>query len=141
MLGVRANKLGGLDTWFSYFGRQILRLRDALFQPVNPDEHILDTFGKVLTDVLVDVATTERRKNAWYISTIALQTDTQGLGLGRKLMDDCLKPVDNDGAAVYLVGLRGTNKFYSKFGFKLIAQANVREFAGWTEGGLIMIRE
>lgn len=130
-----------VDTWLSFVGRQVLRLRDYLFSPANPDEHILDAFGKVITDIKADVMNTDRRKNAWYISTIALKTSTQGLGLGRALMDDCLKPVDDDDAAVYLVGLRGTQPFYSKFGFKLIAQANVREFAGWTDGGLVMIRE
>lgn len=41
---------------------------------------------------------------------------------------------------VWLIGLRGTDRFYTRFGFKEVGRANVGELSEW-DGGIVMFRE
>jgi predicted N-acetyltransferase YhbS len=55
------------------------------------------------------------------------------------LIRDGLAQADRVGAVTWLVGLRGLERYYSRFGFVEVARANVGELKDW-EGGSIMFR-
>lgn len=82
-----------------------------------------------------------RRKEAWYLSTLGVDPETQGRGIGGLLVRSALKDViDVEGAACWLVGLKDVEPFYEKFGFVQIGRANQGRLADW-DGGSIMMRE
>lgn len=82
----------------------------------------------------------DRRREAWYLSTLCVDPKLQGQGLGGKLLKHGLGAVDRKGAASWLIGLKGLDAFYGRYGFKEVARANVGELSTW-DGGLIMFRE
>lgn len=118
--------------------RGYIAVRDSLTFTPNPDAGILDGFGRVMDVVEPEFMTTQRRKDAWYISTLAVDPEIHGAGLGSLLMKDTL--ADAGAGATWLIGLRGVEKFYEKFGFKTVARANVGELEAWT-GGAVMMRD
>ncbi|KAM0287283.1 hypothetical protein ACHAQH_000598 [Verticillium albo-atrum] len=82
-----------------------------------------------------------RRRDAWYLSTLAVDPAVQGQGTGSWLVRDALSGVvDPEGAACWLIGLEGVEPFYERFGFKQIDSANEGRLADWT-GGSVMMRE
>ncbi|KAK5987104.1 hypothetical protein PT974_11222 [Cladobotryum mycophilum] len=81
-----------------------------------------------------------RRLSAWYLSTLAVYPQYQGLGLGRQLIAPELQRIDARGEAAWLVSLYGKDTFYAKFGFEERARMNVDEMSAW-DGGSIMFRE
>ncbi|KAG7129603.1 glutamate carboxypeptidase like protein [Verticillium longisporum] len=82
-----------------------------------------------------------RRRDAWYLSTLAVDPAVQGQGAGSWLVRDALsRIVDPEGAACWLIGLEGVEPFYDRFGFREIDRANEGRLADWT-GGAVMIRE
>ncbi|PNH29675.1 hypothetical protein VD0002_g1748 [Verticillium dahliae] len=82
-----------------------------------------------------------RRRDAWYLSTLAVDPAVQGQGAGSWLVRDALsRVVDPEGAACWLIGLEGVEPFYDRFGFREVDRANEGRLADWT-GGAVMIRE
>ena len=82
---------------------------------------------------------TPRKKSAWYLSTLAVDPSLQGQGLGGKLLMHGAQQPDKKGVPTYLVGLKGTERFYGRYGFEEIARANVGELKDW-DGGSVMFR-
>lgn len=59
--------------------------------------------------------------------------------MGAMLIRDGLRKADYEGVATWLVGLRGLERYYNRFGFLEVGRANVGELKDW-EGGSIMFR-
>jgi len=59
------------------------------------------------------------------LQTLAVRPDTQGVGLGRGLLDACLHAAGRRGATTMLLEVRSDNEpakgMYEKFGFEVIA--------------------
>jgi GNAT superfamily N-acetyltransferase len=128
------------DGWLSRVVLSFLDLRDWLFPVPNIDPHAAETFTRVFADIQPTIMNSDRRRNAWYLSTLCVEPKLQGSGLGSRLLLDGIQRVDRDGAAAWLIGLAGLDGFYGRYGFKEVARANVGELAHW-DGGLIMFRE
>ncbi|OLN85528.1 Puromycin N-acetyltransferase 2 [Colletotrichum chlorophyti] len=92
------------------------------------------------SDPLRDDPDHPRRKNAWYLSTLAVHPDFQGRGYGSLLVRDSLRRVDEEGVPAWLIGLAGVEPFYERLGFVVKGRANVGRLADW-DGGSIMYRE
>ncbi|TDZ44666.1 Puromycin N-acetyltransferase [Colletotrichum trifolii] len=90
-------------------------------------------------DILNDPAH-PKRKNAWYLSTLAVSPDFQGKGYGSVLVREGLRQSDKEGVTAWLIGLRGVEPFYERLGFETKGRANVGRLADW-DGGSIMLRE
>ena len=97
-------------------------------------------FFRVVHDAEPQFLTTQRRRDAWYLSTIALHPAFQGRKLGHVLMEDGLRRVDAQGAACWLIGLRKVETFYPRYGFAEVARINVDELSVW-DGGSVMFRD
>lgn len=128
------------DAWVAPIVRSFLSLRDWLFPIPNLDPHAADTFTRVFSKIQPDLINSDRRREAWYLSTLCVEPKLQGQGLGSKLLKDGLSAVDRKGVASWLIGLIGLDAFYGRYGFKEVARANVGELSTW-DGGLIMFRE
>lgn len=128
------------DLWYCYAARNVLSLYQRLFCPQNPDADSTGAYIRVMGKFEPQILNSDRRRNAWHLSTLAVYSHLQGLGLGKLLMNDALQLFDAQGEAAWLVGLSGTAPFYNKFGFKLIERINVGELKSWN-GGLAMFRE
>ncbi|KAF4125783.1 Ribosomal protein S18 acetylase RimI [Geosmithia morbida] len=81
-----------------------------------------------------------RRRQAFYLNTLAVLPSLQGTGLGSFLLRHGLRAVDDRGAAAWLIALAGVEPFYRRQGFVEVGRANVGEMSGW-RGGAIMFRE
>lgn len=97
--------------------------------------------NRTLSPIEKELKNTPRRKDAWYLSVVAVDPAYQGQGLGRMLLEEGLKVADKAGVVVWLCGLRGLEGLYEKFGFKTLARANVGEMSEWKESGYVMFRE
>lgn len=63
-----------------------------------------------------------------------------GLGLGSALLRDGLAKAEKKGLAAWLIGVVGTDKYYSRFGFARVGAVNVGELSHW-DGGFVMFKE
>jgi predicted N-acetyltransferase YhbS len=117
----------------------ILSLRDWLFPIPHLDEHAYNTFTRVIHDLEPRLLNTPRRKDAWYLSTLAIRPELQSKGLGTMLLRHGLQRADRCGAAAWLVGLKAVEGYYERHGFVEVARANVGEMKDW-EGGAVMFR-
>lgn len=86
-----------------------------------------------------NVINTPRRKSAWYLSTLSVDPELQGKGLGSMVLQHGLARADQHGAATWLVGVKGVDQYYERHGFKEVGRANIGEMAHW-QGGSIMFR-
>ncbi|KAJ4128015.1 hypothetical protein NW768_008299 [Fusarium equiseti] len=115
-------------------------LRNKLFPIPNLDQHASETFARVFTDIEPKLQTTSRRRDAWYLSTLAVEPSLQGNGLGTMLLNHGLERVDKADVAAWLIGLEGIDRFYERHGFVTVERANVGELSHWN-GGSIMFRK
>ncbi|KAH7184970.1 acyl-CoA N-acyltransferase [Fusarium flagelliforme] len=115
-------------------------LRNKLFPIPNLDQHAAETFARVFTDIEPKLRTTSRRRDAWYLSTLAVEPSLQGNGLGSMLLNHGLERVDKADVAGWLIGLEGIDRFYERHGFVTVERANVGELGHWN-GGSIMFRK
>ncbi|VUC27680.1 unnamed protein product [Clonostachys rosea] len=129
-------------TWFGSLVRGFLSLRDWLFPLRNLDKEAASTFVRVYEQVTPQYLNTDRRKNAYYLSTLAVEPKLQGSGLGTVLLKDGLRKVEEEdpNAPSWLVGVKGTEGFYGRLGFVEVGRMNVGELSQWG-GGAIMIKE
>ncbi|KAF4965652.1 hypothetical protein FSARC_6590 [Fusarium sarcochroum] len=126
--------------WFSPIIHVWYSLRDRLFPIPNLDQHAAGTFARVFADIEPKLHTTPRRRDAWYLSTLAIHPSLQGNGLGSMLLTAGLERVDKAGVAAWLIGLEGIDNFYERYGFVTVEKANVGELKHWN-GGSIMFRK
>ena len=116
------------------------KVRDWLFPIRDLDEETYSSFMRTFsTQVEPGLLSTQRRKEAFYLSTLAVLPSLQGQGLGGWLMRDGLQKVDEQGAAAWLIGLKGIEPYYERYGFETKGRANVGDLSNW-DGGAIMFR-
>ena len=119
--------------------RRCLALRDYLL-PTRTASDSAGAYVRVMDTIEPGLLNTDRRRQAWYLSSIALSASAQGKGLGGLLLRDGLQRAEAQGRAAWLVALAGVDKFYERHGFVEVARANVGELQEWN-GGAIMFRE
>ncbi|KAI9167672.1 hypothetical protein HJFPF1_03806 [Paramyrothecium foliicola] len=127
-------------SWFSATVRGLLSLKAYFFPVRNIDQTCAGIYQRVFDKIKPEILNTTRRKQAWYLSILAVEPALQGRGFGSMLIRDGLSQAARRGKASYLVGLSGTDGLYSRFGFVQVARANVGELSAW-DGGLIMFNE
>lgn len=133
-----ANSAG---SWYNFFARAFITLRFKLNPIKDMNPHTAAALQRTLSPIEKELKNTPRRKEAWYLSVVAVDPAYQGQGLGRLLLEEVLKVMDQAGVVTWLVGLRGLEGLYEKFGFKTLARANVGEMAAWEDAGYVMFRE
>lgn len=129
-----------LAAWASPIVHAWYWLRNKLFPIPNLDQHAAETFARVFTDIEPKLRTTPRRRDAWYLSTLAVEPSLQGNGLGSMLLNHGLERVDKADVVAWLIGLEGIDRFYERHGFVTVERANVGELGHWN-GGSIMFRK
>ena len=76
----------------------------------------------------------------WFLSDLVVHPDYQGHGIGKKLVEDFLKYVDNEmrsceNYVIHLASSKGKEAFYEKFGF------STRPFGNMYGSGMSMFKE
>ncbi|SPJ75133.1 uncharacterized protein FTOL_04864 [Fusarium torulosum] len=128
-----------LHAWMTPIVRAVLKLHSFLFPIRGVDDHRLGIYDRVFSTIEPDVLNSPRRRSAWYLSSLGVSPDVQGAGYGSLLLQHGLEAADRAGVPTWLVGLRGLDKFYNRFGFVEVARANIGELKDW-DGGVIMFR-
>lgn len=129
-----------LDAWVAPIMRAYLNVHEYLFPfgTTHPDR--MGMYDRVIASEAPSFINTPRRQSAWYLSSLGVNPQEQGTGIGSMLLVDGLRDADHAGAATWLVGLRGLETYYSRFGFVEVARLNVGELKDW-DGGSVMFRE
>ncbi|KAG5665981.1 hypothetical protein KAF25_010106 [Fusarium avenaceum] len=127
------------DAWMTPIVRAVLKLHSFLFPIRSVDNHRLGIYDRVFSTIEPDVLNSPRRRSAWYLSSLGVSPDVQGAGYGSLLLQHGLEAADRAGVPTWLVGLRGLDNFYNRFGFVEVARANIGELKDW-DGGVIMFR-
>ncbi|KAH6985830.1 hypothetical protein BKA56DRAFT_297323 [Ilyonectria sp. MPI-CAGE-AT-0026] len=125
--------------WFRPVISTILTLHSRLFPISSIDPYPLGIYDRVFAKIEPEILNSSRRRAAWYLATVAVDPAVQGHGVGAMLVRDGLRKADHEGVATWLVGLRGLERYYDRFGFLEVGRANVGELKDW-EGGSIMFR-
>ncbi|KAH6968730.1 acyl-CoA N-acyltransferase [Fusarium avenaceum] len=128
-----------LHAWMTPIVRAVLKLHSFLFPIRGVDNHRLGIYDRVFSTIEPDVLNSPRRRSAWYLSSLGVSPDVQGAGYGSLLLQHGLEAADRAGVPTWLVGLRGLDNFYNRFGFVEVARANIGELKDW-DGGVIMFR-
>ncbi|KAF5673308.1 puromycin n-acetyltransferase [Fusarium heterosporum] len=128
-----------LHSWMAPIARAVLKLHSFLFPLRDVDDHRLGIYDRVFSTIEPDVLNSPRRRSAWYLSSLGVSPCVQGSGYGSLLLQHGLEAADRAGVPTWLVGLRGLDKFYGRFGFVEVARANIGELKDW-DGGIIMFR-
>ncbi|PTB68074.1 acyl-CoA N-acyltransferase [Trichoderma citrinoviride] len=132
------------ERWFTLFAwiaplvRTFISLQDTLLAPLNIDPHAAHAFDRVFPPIEKALFADKNRAEWWYLSTLAVHPSVQGIGLGALLLGEGLTRADE--GKVWLIGLRGTDAYYSRFGFVEVGRANVGDLSEW-DGGIVMFRE
>jgi GNAT superfamily N-acetyltransferase len=116
-----------------------LKLHSYIFPLRHVDSHRLGIYDRVFSTIEPDILNSPRRRSAWYLSSLGVSPHVQGSGYGSLLLQHGLEAADRAGVPTWLVGLRGLDKFYKRFGYVEVARANVGELKDW-DGGIIMFR-
>jgi predicted N-acetyltransferase YhbS len=131
--------------------RAFISVQNTFF-PTSIDLYPALAFDRCFPPVEKAVFTDKTPSEWWYLSTLAVHPSCQGLGLGGLLMNEGLELADGWQAKkkkqggvtargkVWLIGLRGTDSYYSRFGFNNVGRANVGDLSEW-DGGFVMFRE
>lgn len=127
------------DAWLAPLMRLYVSLK-SLLRPSPFHHSTTGIFTRAFATVEPQLFGTARRRQAWYLSIVAVLPSLHGQGLGGVLLRDGLRGVDARGAASYLISLRGVEPFYQRYGFVEVARANVGKLKEW-DGGAIMFRE
>ncbi|KAL4728143.1 hypothetical protein ACLX1H_004878 [Fusarium chlamydosporum] len=97
----------------------------------------MESFERSFSAVESQVLDTPRRREALYLTLLAVDPVLQGQGLGQTLLEHDLRKVDEDGSVAWLISLAGLEMFYDKFGFKETIKVEVEEMRDW-KGGMAM---
>ncbi|KAG8677785.1 hypothetical protein FPOAC2_03927 [Fusarium poae] len=127
------------SAWASPIIHACYWLRNKLFPIPNLDQHAAGTFARAFEDIELKLQRSSWHRDAWYLSTLAVEPPLQGNGLGSMLLNHGLERVDQAGVAAWLIGLEGIDSFYERNGFVTVEKANVGELGHWN-GGSIMLR-
>jgi ribosomal protein S18 acetylase RimI-like enzyme len=119
--------------------RAVLKLHSYLFPIRSVDHHRLGIYDRVFSTIEPEILNSPRRRSAWYLSSLGVSPGAQGNGYGSLLLQNGLEAADRACVPTWLVGLRGLDQYYKRFGFLEVARANVGELKDW-DGGVIMFR-
>lgn len=128
------------DAWFAPIARAYISLTSYLFPLRSLQGDVAGAYQRVFATIEPGVLNTPRRREAWYLSTLAVEPSLQGHGLGTRLLDHGMAQAKAEGKALWLVGLDGVETFYGRLGFVEVARANVGELKEW-KGGAVMFAE
>lgn len=128
-----------LHAWVAPIMLAALKVHSYIFPLRHVDSHRLGIYDRVFTTIEPDILNSPRRRSAWYLSSLGVSPHVQGSGYGSLLLQHGLEAADHAGVPTWLVGLRGLDKFYKRFGYVEVARANVGELKDW-DGGIIMFR-
>ena len=79
-----------------------------------------------------DWARRDPREPHWHLGPVAVDADRQGQGIGSVLLSDFCARVDERNARAYLETDKSENvRFYSRFGFEVVAEADVLGVPNW----------
>ncbi|KAF4461237.1 puromycin n-acetyltransferase [Fusarium albosuccineum] len=127
------------DAWIAPLMRSFLKLQSYFFPIPSVDPQRITIYDRVFSTLEASILNSPRRRSAWYLSSLGVSPDAQGNGIGSLLLQDGLREADRAGVLTWLVGLRGLDAFYSRFGYVEVARANVGELKDW-DGGIVMFR-
>lgn len=105
-------------------------------------EGFLAAMGAVLTRRQLDRMLTlhlvvdemHPREHHWYLGMLATRAAAQGTGLGTRMMQHTLKPVDADGGPAYLESSNPVNiPFYARHGFEVVGEAQLPDGPSLTQ--------
>ncbi|KAM0254948.1 hypothetical protein ACHAQJ_006256 [Trichoderma viride] len=149
------DEVGFVERWFSLFAwiapimRTFISIQNTL-SPPKIDVYAALAFDRCYPPIDAMLFADKKRDEWWYLSTLAVLPSFQGQGLGGLLLNQGLEKADmrqqkKQGGEVargkvWLIGLRGTDVYYSRFGFKEVGRANVGDLSEW-DGGIVMFRE
>ncbi|KAI8725112.1 N-acetyltransferase domain-containing protein [Fusarium sp. LHS14.1] len=125
--------------WLAPFMQSLLNLQSYIAPIPGLDHHRVTIYDRVFATLEPTILHSPRRRSAWYLSSLGVSPKLQGSGYGSLLLRAGLQEADRAGVATWLVGLRGLDDFYSRFGYVEVARANVGELKDW-DGGVIMFR-
>ncbi|CAF3445812.1 hypothetical protein SNK03_003289 [Fusarium graminearum] len=128
-----------LHAWVAPLIRAVLKLHSYLFPIRGVDPHRLGIYDRVFSTIEPEILNSPRRRSAWYLSSLSVSPEVQGSGYGSLLLQNGLEAADRAGVPTWLVGLRGLDQYYKRFGFLEVARANVGELKDW-DGGIVMFR-
>ncbi|KAI1060067.1 hypothetical protein LB507_011442 [Fusarium sp. FIESC RH6] len=134
-----ADRWLSLHAWVAPIMRTVLKFHHYLFPLRTFDAHRLGIYDRVFSTIEPDILNSQRRRSAWYLSSLGVSPDVQGSGYGSLLLQNGLEAADRAGVPTWLVGLRGLDNFYKRYGFVEVARANVGELKDW-DGGVVMFR-
>ena len=79
-----------------------------------------------------DWARRDLRESHWHLGPVAVDPPFQGRGIGGAMLSAFCASIDAYGAVAYLETDKGENvRFYQKFGFTVIAEAEVLDVPNW----------
>ena len=100
----------------------------------------MEAFEQAFSKVESEVLDTAERREAQYLTLLAVDPVYQGQGLGQLLLEHDLERVDNEKSAAWLLSLAGLERFYEEFGFQQTVKVDVEEMGEW-KGGMVMLRD
>jgi len=100
----------------------------------------MEAFEQAFSKVESQVLDTPERREAQYLTLLAVDLVYQGQGFGQLLLEHDLKRVDEENSAAWLLSFAGLEPFYEEFGFQQTVKVDVEEMGEW-KGGMVMLRD
>ncbi|RBR25053.1 uncharacterized protein FIESC28_02177 [Fusarium coffeatum] len=100
----------------------------------------MEAFEQAFSKVESEVLDTAERREAQYLTLLAVDPVYQGQGLGQLLLEHDLERVDEEKSTAWLLSLAGLEPFYEEFGFQQTVKVDVEEMGEW-KGGMVMLRD
>lgn len=97
-------------------------------------------FERTLAAIEPQVLDTQQRQEAHYLSLLGVDPILQGEGLGKMLLEDSLRKVDQENSMSWLISLADLGEFYARCGFAEVTRVRTEELKDW-KGGMVMVRE
>ncbi|KAF4456702.1 hypothetical protein F53441_1258 [Fusarium austroafricanum] len=126
--------------WVGSIVNAFISLKDFLFPVHGYIENNWAAVEKGSTAVEEIVLDTPRKKEGQYLALLGVDPVLQGEGLGKMLLEDGLRKVDEEDSAVWLLSLAGLERFYTRYGFVETMKVEVEGLHDW-KGGMVMVRD
>ncbi|KAJ4252465.1 hypothetical protein NW762_011066 [Fusarium torreyae] len=128
------------SAWIGSLVNAVIGITNYLFPIHGSNADNAKAFERALAVTEPQVLNTPRRQGAQYLSLLGVDPVLQGEGLGKMLLEDGLRSVDQEGSASWLISLAGLERFYSRYGFMETLKIKVDGLQDW-KGGMVMVRE
>ena len=100
----------------------------------------MEAFEQAFSKVESEVLDTAEKREAQYLTLLAVDPVYQGQGLGQLLLEHDLERVDEEKSAAWLLSLAGLEPFYEGYGFQQTVKDDVEDMGEW-KGGMVMLRD